>query len=54
MFQLAEADASISMKEVRLLMYALKVTNIDFNDVAISHDLVASNSNSARGLSFDQ
>ena len=42
MFQLAEADASISMKEVRLLMYALKVTNVDFNDVAISTDLATS------------
>ncbi|MEO7991234.1 MAG: hypothetical protein ABI663_16915 [Chryseolinea sp.] len=45
MFQLAEADASISMKEVRLLMYALKVTNVDFNDVAISTDLVTPNVN---------
>ncbi len=43
LFQLAEADASISMKEVRLLMYALKVTNVDFNDVAMSTDLATSN-----------
>lgn len=41
LFQLAEADASISMKEVRLLMYALKVTNVDFNDVALSNDLAS-------------
>ncbi len=45
MFQLAEADASVSMKEVRLLMYALKVTNVDFNDVAISTDLANPNTN---------
>lgn len=45
MFQLAEADAYVSMKEVRLLMYALKVTNVDFNDVAISTDLVNPNTN---------
>ncbi|HOX83556.1 MAG TPA: hypothetical protein PLJ60_17020 [Chryseolinea sp.] len=45
LFQLAEADATISMKEVRLLMYALKVTNVDFNDVAISTDLVTPNAN---------
>ena len=45
MFQLAEADATVSMKEVRLLMYALKVTNVDFNDVAISADLANPNTN---------
>jgi hypothetical protein len=39
LFQLAEADTSISMKEVRLLMYALKMTNVDFNDVALSAEL---------------
>lgn len=50
MFQLAEADASISMKEVRLLLYALKVTNVDFNDVAISHDIIASSGNRVRDL----
>ena len=42
LFQLAEADTSISMKEVRLLMYALKMTNVDFNDVAISAELANS------------
>lgn len=39
LFQLAEADTSISMKEIRLLIYALKVTNVDFNDVAVSANL---------------
>jgi hypothetical protein len=42
LFQLAEADTSISMKEVRLLLYALKMTNVDFNDVAISAELATS------------
>lgn len=45
LFQLAEADATISMKEVRLLMYALKVTNVDFNDVTLSTDLAMPNGN---------
>ncbi|HEY8937518.1 MAG TPA: hypothetical protein VIM65_19970 [Cyclobacteriaceae bacterium] len=41
LFQLAEADTSISMKETRLLLHALKATNVDFNDVDISASLVA-------------
>ena len=43
LFKLAEADDSISMKEIRLLMEALKVTNVDFKDVAITTDLASSN-----------
>jgi uncharacterized tellurite resistance protein B-like protein len=42
LFQLAEADTTISMKEIRLLMYALKLTNVDFSDVAISAELANS------------
>jgi hypothetical protein len=49
LFKLAEADNSISMKEVKLLMEALKVTNIDFKDVAISTDLASSNENKLSG-----
>ena len=41
LFQLAEADTSISMREIKLLMQALNATNIDFNDVAISMNLAA-------------
>ena len=43
LFKLAEADDTISMKEIRLLMEALQVTNVDFKDVAISTDLASSN-----------
>ena len=42
LFKLAEADDSISMKEVRLLMDALKLTNTDFKDVTLSSDLTKS------------
>jgi uncharacterized tellurite resistance protein B-like protein len=42
LFKLAEADDSISMKEIRLLMDALEVTNVDFKDVVISTDLASS------------
>jgi hypothetical protein len=41
LFQLAEADTSISMKETRLLISALKAANVDFNDVDISNRLAA-------------
>jgi uncharacterized tellurite resistance protein B-like protein len=47
LFKLAEADNSISMKEVRLLMDALKVVNVDFNDVALSAGLASSNESSS-------
>jgi uncharacterized tellurite resistance protein B-like protein len=44
LFKLAEADESISMKEIHLLMDALRVTNVDFNDVALSANLASSTS----------
>lgn len=42
LFQLAEADSSISMSEIRLLLLALNLTNVDFNDVSISANLAIS------------
>jgi uncharacterized tellurite resistance protein B-like protein len=39
LFQLAEADTSISMREIKMLMLALKATGIDFNDVAMTMNL---------------
>ena len=36
LYKLAEADTSISNKEVRFLLYGLKVTNISFEDVVLS------------------
>jgi hypothetical protein len=43
LFKLAEADDSISMKEVRLLMDALKITNVDFKDISLISNLASSN-----------
>lgn len=36
LYKLAEADTSISNKEVRFLLYGLKVTNLSFEDVILS------------------
>ena len=36
LFRIAEADTSINMKEVRLLMYSIKATRIEFDDVVVS------------------
>jgi uncharacterized tellurite resistance protein B-like protein len=36
LYKLAEADSSISNKEVRFLLYGLKATNISFEDVVLS------------------
>ena len=47
LFQLAEADTSISMKETRLLISALKATNIDFNDVDISANMAVGRGNNS-------
>ncbi len=41
LFQLAEADNSISMKETRMLINALNATHIDFKDVEYSANLVS-------------
>ena len=48
LFQLAESDSSISRQEVRLLIHALKATNVDFKDVALSNDLATSNYRGAK------
>jgi uncharacterized tellurite resistance protein B-like protein len=36
LYQLAEADESIHEKEVRLLLYGVKATDIDFGDVKLA------------------
>jgi len=36
LYKLAEADSGISNKEVRFLLYGLKVTNLSFEDVVLS------------------
>lgn len=35
-YKLTEVDGSIHVKEVRLLLYSIKMANIEFNDVAIA------------------
>ena len=43
LYRLAEADTSISNKEVRFLIYGLKLTHIDFEDVILSASLTKAN-----------
>lgn len=40
LYQLAQADNQIHIKEVRLLLYALKATNVEFEDVQLSARMV--------------
>jgi len=39
LYKLAEADASISNKEVRFLLYGLKLNNVSFEDVILTASL---------------
>jgi len=39
LYKLAEADASISNKEVRFLLYGLKLNNLSFEDVILSANM---------------
>ena len=43
LFQLAESDDTIHRKEMRLLLYSLKKTNVDFEDIEMTARLVKSN-----------
>lgn len=43
LFRIAEADTSINMKEVRLLMYSIKATKIEFDDVVMSARMSSQN-----------
>ncbi len=43
LYRLAEADTSISNKEVKFLIYGLKLTHIDFEDVILSAGLTKAN-----------
>jgi uncharacterized tellurite resistance protein B-like protein len=40
LYQLAEADTSISSKEVRFLFYGLNATKISFEDVIMSSEII--------------
>jgi uncharacterized tellurite resistance protein B-like protein len=39
LYKLAEADASITNKEVRFLLYGLKINNLSFQDVILSANM---------------
>lgn len=39
LYKLAEADANISNKEVRFLLYGLKINNLSFEDVILSANM---------------
>lgn len=43
LYRLSEADTSISNKEVRFLIYGLKLTHIDFEDVILSASMAKAN-----------
>jgi uncharacterized tellurite resistance protein B-like protein len=43
LFQLAESDDTIHRKEMRLLLYSLKKTNVDFEDIELTARMVKSN-----------
>jgi uncharacterized tellurite resistance protein B-like protein len=42
LYRLAEADNFIHIKELKMLMYALKMTRIEFEDVVLSANLAKS------------
>jgi uncharacterized tellurite resistance protein B-like protein len=39
LYQLAQADEHLDMKEIKLLLYSLEQTNIDFEDVVLAAQL---------------
>lgn len=47
LFRLAEADNSIDMNEIRLLMSAIKQTNVEFEDVELITRLSSSDKHAA-------
>jgi len=40
LYRMAEADNLVHVKEVRLLLYSLKATNVEFEDVVLSARMV--------------
>lgn len=47
LFKLAEADTSINLNEIRLLLKAVQLTNVDFDDIALIARLNNSSSQNA-------
>jgi hypothetical protein len=40
LYRMAEADSLVHIKEVRLLLYSLKATNVEFDDVVLTAQMV--------------
>lgn len=47
LYRMAEADNQVHMKEVRLLLYSLKETNVEFDDVVLTANMVKAGKNYA-------
>ncbi len=47
LYRMAEADDQVHIKEVRLLLYSLKATNVEFDDVVLTANMVKAGKNLA-------
>jgi uncharacterized tellurite resistance protein B-like protein len=47
LYRMAEADNHVHIKEVRLLLYSLKATNVEFEDVVLTARMVKAGKNLA-------
>jgi|SRR5258706_11598499 len=47
LYRMAEADNQVHIKEVRLLLYSLKATNVEFDDVVLTANMVKAAKNFA-------
>ena len=47
LYRMAEADNQVHIKEVRLLLYSLKSTNVEFEDVVLTARMVKAGKNFA-------
>ena len=45
LYRMAEADEQVHIKEVRLLLYSLKATNVEFEDVVLTARMVKAGKN---------
>ncbi len=47
LYRMAEADNQVHIKEVRLLLYSLKATNVEFEDIVLTARMVKAGQNFA-------
>ena len=47
LYRLSESDDNVHIKEVRLLLYSLKATNVEFEDVVLSARMLKAGTNNA-------